>query len=148
MIPGFLALGTATLAIPMPGAIATALARTAGVGVIGAGAIPASQPRCPQPIVDPEATAADLGHGVASVVAFAAWTAIPFVVARTGPEWYRQLHRVLRVTTAVGFVGAAVTTRFDAAGKGLAQRSFLGSVFTSYVATAVHTSGIAPSRWA
>jgi uncharacterized membrane protein len=140
MVPGFMALGTATLAMPVPGTALAALARTAGTGVIGAGLIPASQPRCPQPTIDPEATAADLGHGIVSVVAFTAWTAIPFVAAaQAGPAWYRRLNRVLRVTTAAGFVGAAVTTRLDASVKGLAQRAFLASVFTWYAATAVRS---------
>ncbi len=140
MIPGFLALGTATLVMPVPDGSLATLARTAGLGVIGAGVIPASQPRCPQPMVDPEATAADLGHGIASVLGFAAWTAIPFVAAtRPGPAWYRQLNRVLRLTTAAGFVGAAATTRFDAPVKGAAQRGFLTSVFTWYLATAART---------
>ncbi len=136
MIPGIITLGTATLVMPAPGATITTLTRIAGVGGIAAGAIPASQPRCPQPMIDPEATAADLGHGIAAVIAFTAWAALPLVTAsQPGPTWYRTLSRVLRVTTAIGFVGAAVTTRLDSSIKGLVQRTFLGSVFTWYVAT-------------
>jgi hypothetical protein len=136
MVPGFLALGSATLMMPVPDPTLARLTRIAGAGVIAAGVIPASQPRCPQPMIDPEATATDLGHGVASVVAFAAWTALPFVAsAHAGPQWYRTLNRTLRVTTAAGFAGAALTTRLDSSVKGLAQRTFLGSVFAWYVAT-------------
>ena len=136
MVPGFLALGSATLFMPVDGLTMQRLARVAGVGVIAAGLIPASQPRCPQPMVDPEATATDVGHGVASVAAFAAWTALPFVASGVaGPAWYRNLNLVLRWVTAVGLVGAAGTTRFDAPSKGLTQRMFLGSVFTWYAAT-------------
>ena len=138
MVPGFAALGTASLIMPVPGATLTGLARAAGVGVLAAGAIPASQPRCPQPMADPEANALDVGHGLASVATFLTWTAIPFVAsAQVGPVWYRQLNRAFRVTTSAGLVGAAATTRFDAPFKGLAQRLFLGSVFTWYVATAI-----------
>jgi hypothetical protein len=138
MVPGFAALGAATLLMPVPGPTLTRLARAAGIGVLVAGAIPASQPRCPQPMIDPEAKAIDVGHGLASVAAFLAWTAIPYVAsAQTGPPWYRSLNRGLRVTTTAGFVGAAMTTRFEAPFKGLAQRLFLGSVFTWYVATAI-----------
>lgn len=138
MVPGFAALGTASLVMPVPGARLTELARIAGVGVLAAGAIPASQPRCPQPMVDPEATALDVGHGVVSAATFLTWTVIPFVAgAGTGPTWYRRLNRALRFTTTAGLVGAAVTTRFDAKSKGLAQRLFLGSVFSWYGATAL-----------
>lgn len=138
MIPAIVTLGTSTLMMPVPGAGVTTLSRIAGVGGIGAGLIPASQPRCPQPMIDPEATAADLGHGIAATIAFTAWAAMPFVTAsQPGPPWYRALSRVLRVTTGIGFVGAAITTRFDSPIKGLVQRSFLGSVFTWYFATAI-----------
>lgn len=136
MIPGIVTLGAATLVMPVRGASVTALTRIAGVGAIAAGAIPASRPRCPRPMIDPEATAADLGHGIAAALAFTAWTATPFVTAvQPGPLWYRGLSRVLRATTGAGFVGAAVTTHLDAPLKGLVQRAFLGSVFTWYVAT-------------
>jgi len=139
MVPGFLVLGSATLMMPVPGPTASRIARIAGLGVIAAGIIPASQPRCPQPGIDPEANALDVGHGVASVVTFAAWTALPWAVSRqAAPGWYRRLNRVLRVATSIGLVGAAVTTRFDASFKGLAQRAFLGSVFSWYGATAAN----------
>jgi hypothetical protein len=142
MIPGFAALGASTLMMPVPGSTLARLARVAGIGVIAAGLIPVSQPRCPQPGIDPEATASDLGHGVASVAAFVAWTAMPFVAAsQAGPTWYGKLNRALRLTTAIGLVGAAATTRLDAPFKGLAQRSFLGSVFTWYAATALQPTG-------
>ncbi len=138
MVPGFAALGAATLVMPVPGRTLTRLARAAGVGVLVAGAIPASQPRCPQPMIDPEAKAIDVGHGLASVATFLAWTAIPHVAAaQPGPSWYRSLNRGLRVTATAGLVGAATTTRFDTSLKGLAQRLFLGSVFTWYAATAI-----------
>lgn len=147
MIPGFLALGSATLTMPIPDPTLTRLARIAGVGVIAAGVIPASQPRCPQPGTDPEATVSDLGHGIASVATFAAWTAIPFVAAaHAGPPWYRTMNRMLRVTTAAGFVGAAITTRLESSLKGLVQRTFLASVFAWYVATACRSSRTGPSR--
>lgn len=140
MVPGFAALGAATLVMPVPGTTLTRLARVAGVGVLAAGAIPASQPRCPQPGIDPEATAIDLGHGIASVATFVTWTAIPFVAsARPGPAWYRALNRVLRVTTTVGLAAAAGTTRFDQPTKGAVQRCFLASVFAWYLATAVRS---------
>lgn len=140
MVPGFLALGAGSLTMPVPNPALSRLARVAGVGVIAAGLIPASQPRCPQPMVDPEATASDLGHGIVSVATFLTWTAIPFVAsAQRGPAWYRHTNRVLRVTTAAGLVGAAGTTRFDAPVKGLVQRLFLASVFTWYLATACRT---------
>jgi len=138
MVPGFLALGCSTLMMPVPPGPITRLARIAGVGVLAAGIIPASQPRCPQPVIDPEATITDSGHGVASVAAFAAWTALPYLAAaHAGPPWYRGLNRFLRLTTTAGFVGAAATTQLDSSVKGLVQRGFLASVFTWYAATAV-----------
>lgn len=140
MVPGFAALGAATVMMPVPNLTLARLARIAGVGVIVAGAIPASQPRCPQPKIDPEATASDLGHGIASVATFVTWTAIPFVAsAQPGPAAYRAINRVLRYTTSAGLAGAAGTTRFDSPVKGLAQRLFLGSVFMWYVATAIRS---------
>ena len=141
MVPGFAALGAATLVMPVPGRTVSTLARIAGVGVLAAGAIPASQPRCPQPKFDPEATNSDLGHGIASVVAFAAWTAIPYVArSLAGPSWYRSLCAGLRFSTSLGFASAALTTRFDTRCKGVAQRGFLASVFTWYVGTAIRSA--------
>lgn len=140
MVPGFMALGAATLVMPVDGLTPRRLVRVAGIGVIAAGMIPASQPRCPQPGFDPEANVLDVGHGAASIATFTAWTALPWVVSRgAGAGWYRALNRILRVTTTAGFVGAAGTTRFDASDKGLAQRAFLGSVFAWYAATAANS---------
>lgn len=140
MLPGFMALGGSTLVMPVPDSTTAKLAKVAGAGVITAGLIPASQPRCPQPMADPDAQAIDVGHGIAAAVGFVAWTALPFVAAsRSGPAWYRKLNRTLRYTTTAGCVGAAVTTRLDSSIKGVVQRLFLGSVFTWYVATAVRT---------
>ncbi len=140
MVPGFVALATASAVMPVRDPAAARLTRIAGAGVLAAGLIPASQPRCPQPGIDPEATTSDIGHGIASVAAFVAWTAIPYVASSSlGPAWYLRLNRTLRLTTTGGLVAAAGTTRFDSPVKGLAQRAFLGSVFTWYLATATRT---------
>lgn len=138
MVPGFLALGVSSLLMPMPDPTLARLARLAGVTTIVAGVIPASQPRCPQPVTDPEATASDLGHGVASVVTFALWTAMPITAAlHRGPRWYRRVSGALGVATVVAFVGAGATTRAESPHKGLAQRAFLSTVFAWHIATAV-----------
>lgn len=136
MVPGFAALGTATLLMPVPGRTVRMLTWVAGTGVLAAGVIPASQPRCPQPGTDPEATASDVGHGIASVIAFVAWAALPYVAGAKAPAgWYRRVNRALRFTTTLGFAAAAGTTQLDLRPKGLAQRGFLASVFTWYLAT-------------
>lgn len=138
MVPGFVALGAATLIMPTPAPILAKLARVAGTTTILAGLIPVSQPRCPQPGRDPTATASDVGHAVASVATFMVWTAMPNLAGRHGkPEWYRFVSRVLGFAAGAGFVAAGATTQTDSPYKGLTQRAFLGVVFAWYAATAV-----------
>lgn len=137
MVPGFLALGTSSLLMPMPGPAARRLARLAGATTIAAGLIPASQPRCPRPGTDPDATVLDLGHGVASIATFLLWIAMPVVAAKQpGPRWYRRTSAGLGALALAGFVAAGITTQADSMRKGLAQRSFLATVFTWHLATA------------
>lgn len=144
MVPGFVALGVSSLLMPTPTPTLTRLARVAGTATIAAGLIPASEPRCPQPGRDPAATASDVGHGVASVVTFMAWTAMPNVAGRHGGTgWYRAASRVLGAAAIAGFVSAGATTQMDSPRKGVAQRAFLGVVFAWYGVTAVATG----ARW-
>lgn len=137
MVPGFLVLGASNLLLPAPSPAVGRLARVAGATTIAAGLIPASQPRCPRPGTDPDATALDLGHGVASIATFALWVAMPIVAAKQpGPRWYRRTSAALGVAALAGFVAAGATTQADSPRKGLAQRGFLATVFAWYLATA------------
>ena len=137
MVPGFLALGASQLLAPMPSRTLTTLSRVVGVTTLAAGIIPASQPRCPQPGFDPEATGSDVGHMVASVATFALWTSMPLVASRqNGPAWFREASRVLGIASAVCFVGAGVTTQIESSLRGAAQRAFLATVFSWQLLTA------------
>lgn len=141
MVPGFLALGASQLLAPMPGRTLTTLSRVVGVTTLAAGVVPASQPHCPQPGSDPEATRSDAGHMIASVATFALWTAMPWVASRQdGPAWFRSASRALGVVTAAGFVGAAVTTQVESSVRGAAQRAFLAAVFVWQLLTAARIS--------
>jgi hypothetical protein len=137
MVPGFVALGTSSLVMPMPDPRLRRLARIAGITTIAAGLIPASQPRCPNPVSDPDATALDLGHSIASVATFVLWTAMPLTAALSpGPRWYRRTSALLGATAGAAFVAAGATTQADSANKGLAQRGFFAPVFAWHIATA------------
>lgn len=131
MVPGFVVLAAAQSVLSAPTAALRRLARLAAATTFVAGAVRVSDPRCPQPGFDPDATASDLGHGAASIATFALWTAMPVVAARDEavPPWYRRFARVMVVPTLATFVGAGVTTRFDSPIKGPGQRAFLASVF-------------------
>jgi len=145
MVPGFLALGTSSLLMPLPDPTLARFARIAGITTIVAGLIPASQPRCPQPVTDPEATVLDLGHGIASIATFAIWTAMPITAAvHRGPRWYRCVSGALGLASVVGFAAAGATTRSESPRKGLAQRGFLACIFTWHIATAVYAQRVAP----
>ena len=137
MIPGFMTLGTATLTMPSNHRGTRVLLRVAGAGTILAGGFRCSNMCCPAPTKDPDATAADSAHGIASIVTFVAWTLLPFVDAihRRSPT-SRAITVGNGVATAVGFVVAGLTDRSDDPNKGIAQRVFLGSVFAWYITTA------------
>ena len=136
MIPGFLLLGASSLVADAPTKTLRRVERAAGITTIAAGLIRVSEPRCPQPGLDPLVTSSDIGHGAASIATFAFWTAMPFIAAQESePVWYCRVAHVLRVTTLVMFVTAGLTTRFDSPRKGLAQRAFLMSVFLFQAAT-------------
>jgi Protein of unknown function (DUF998) len=138
MIPGFLTLGAATLAMPSNHRRQRALLRVAGVGTILAGGFRCSDVSCPDPTKDPDATAADSAHAIASIVTFVTWTLLPFVDARhRRSPTSRAITIGNGVATTVGFVAAGLTARSDALNKGIAQRAFLGSVFAWYVTDAV-----------
>jgi hypothetical protein len=83
MIPGFLALGFASMVMPASWAAERRLLRLAGVGTILAGTFRCSDVRCPDPTTDADATVEDAAHAIASIVTFVAWTLLPFVPART-----------------------------------------------------------------
>jgi hypothetical protein len=137
MIPGFMTLGAATLAMPSNHRGQRALLRVAGVGTILAGGFRCSDMCCPDPTKDPEATAVDSAHAIASIVTFVAWTVLPFVdaVQRRSPR-SRAITVGNGVATAVGLVVAGLLDRSDDPNQGIAQRVFLGSVFASYIANA------------
>ncbi len=137
MIPGFMTLGAATLAMPSNRRGQRALLRVAGVGTILAGGFRCSDVTCPDPTKDSEATAADSAHAIASIVTFLTWTLLPFVDAshRRSPT-SRAITIGNGLATAVGFVAAGLTHRSDAPSKGIAQRAFLGSVFAWYITDA------------
>jgi Protein of unknown function (DUF998) len=137
MIPGFMALGAASLAMPGGHRAERVLLRLAGVGTVLAGLFRCSDVRCPDPTTDPEATATDSAHAIASIVTFVCWTLLPFVDAfhRRSPT-SRAITLGHGVATAVGFGAAGMTTRSDDPYKGVAQRVFLGSVFVWYVTSA------------
>jgi hypothetical protein len=138
MVPGFLALAASQLVAPMPGRTLTVLSRVVGVTTLAAALIPASQPHCPQPGSDPEATRSDTGHMVASVTTFALWAAMPWVAFRQdGPAWFQSVSRVLGTASAVGLVGAAATTQTESSVRGAAQRAFLATVFAWQLLAAV-----------
>lgn len=149
MVPGFLALGAANLVMPTTDPVVDRLARAAGVTAALAGLVPASQPRCPTPFRDAEATPSDVGHAVASIATFGLWSAMPVVAVRhAAPGWYRCVSGVLAVTNVVGLVVAAATTNVESEQRGLAQRAFLGSVFAWHVATAIAVRGSdGDGRW-
>jgi len=88
-IPGFTALGAASLSTRSDHRRERALLRMAGMGTILAGLFRCSDVRCPDPTKDPEATAADSAHAIVSIVTFMAWTVLPFVDAsrRRSPSW-------------------------------------------------------------
>jgi hypothetical protein len=137
MVPGFLALGAASLLMPVPSPTARRMARLAGLTTIAAGLVPASQLHCPRPGTDPDATALDVGHGVASITTFVLWIAMPCTAAtQPGPRWYRRTSAALGAAALAGFVAAGVTTRADSPRKGLAQRGLLAPVFAWHLATA------------
>ena len=138
MIPGFLALGAASLVTPAEGTVERALLRAAGIGTVLAGLARCSDVRCPDPTKDPEATPADTVHAAVSILTFVAWTSLPFVEGRRAPSAAgRVLATANGAVTAVCFVGAGLTASRDTASKGVAQRAFLGSVAAWYVRRAV-----------
>ena len=142
MIPGFVALGTSNLLMPTPDPSLTRLTRVAGATTIAAGLVQVSGPRCPQPGFDPDATASDLGHAVASVATFGVWTMLPLVARRVGgPRWYRFVCGVLAVAAVVGIGLAGATTRADSPDKGVIQRAFLGTVFAWHMTTTIASIG-------
>ncbi len=62
---------------------------------------------------------------------------MPVVAAKQpGPRWYRRTSAGLGALALAGFVAAGITTQADSMRKGLAQRSFLATVFTWHLATA------------
>ena len=140
MIPGFMALGAASLAMPSCQRAERALLRVAGVGTILAGLFRCSDVRCPDPTKDPEATGTDSAHAFASIVTFITWTLLPFVDAtgRRSPS-SRAVNVGNGVATLLGFVAAGATARSDDPNKGIAQRVFLGSVFVWYISAAFRT---------
>lgn len=153
MIPGFLTLAVAQSVISAPTPTLRRLARAAAATTLVAGVVRVSDPRCPQPGFDPDATASDLGHGAASIATFVLWTAMPVVAARDHevPAWYRRLAQAMTVPTLTAFLAAGATTRFEASSKGVAQRAFLGSVFlfqaaTGFAASATREPTAVPSR--
>jgi len=140
MVPGFVALGASSLLAPMPDPVIARLSRLAGITTIAAGLIPVSRARCPRPFIDPDATASDVGHGVASVATFALWTAMPIVASvRAEPSTFRSASRVGAIAIAVGFLAAGSTASADSENKGLVQRGFLAAVF-SWLAIAAATA--------
>ena len=142
MVPGFAILAAAQSVVPAPTETLQRLLRTAAVTTFVAGVVRVSDPRCPQPGVDPNVTASDIGHGAASIATFVLWAAMPLAALRDDdllPRWYRRLARVAIMPTIASFVAAGVTTRLDASAKGIAQRTFLTSVFVFLAATGLAT---------
>jgi hypothetical protein len=141
MIPGFVALGLASLTMPSNHRSERALLRASGVGTILAGLFRCSDVRCPDPTRDADATASDAAHQIASVLTFIAWTVLPFVDAkhRRSPK-ARAIVYALGLVTTASFVAAGLTAQSDHPSKGLAQRLFLGSVFAWYLTNAVRSA--------
>jgi hypothetical protein len=142
MVPGFVALAAAQSVLSAPTSTLRWLARAAAATTFVAGVVRVSDPRCPQPGVDRDATASDLGHGAASIATFVLWTTMPVVAAldHEVPVWYRRLARAAAVPTIATFVVAGVTRQLDSSAKGVAQRAFLASVFLFQAATGLATS--------
>ncbi len=142
MVPGFVTLAAGQAVLPAPTPTLRRLARAAAASTLLAGLVRVSDPRCPQPGFDPDATASDLGHALASIAAFVVWTTMPVVAARAFevPGWYRRLALVAAAPTIATLVGAGVTTRLDSSSKGVAQRAFLASVCLFQAATGLATS--------
>ena len=145
MVPGFVALAAANLLMPMRSTPTMVLTRACGLGVLTAGLIPASAPHCPRPGIDPDATRIDMIHTVASVATFIGWTTRPIVAARgDGPRWFRRISAVCAVTTAVSLLIAGATTQSGSPRRGVAQRTFLASVFGWQLIASI--AGASPGR--
>jgi hypothetical protein len=131
MVPGFDVLAAAQWLLATPSRTMKRLARAGAVTTFFAGVVRVSDPRCPQPGVDPDASASDLGHGAASIATFVLWASMPAVAARDHelPAGYRNMARWVIAPTVATFILAGTTTRRDSPAKGAAQRAFLACVF-------------------
>ncbi len=128
MVPGFVALAAAQFVLPAPAPILRRLYRLAALTTALAGVVRVSDPLCPRPGVDTDATASDLGHGAASLVTFGLWTAIPVVASRQDelPRWYRRAARLAIAPTIATLIAAGVTTFRGSPSRGIAAAGVPG----------------------
>lgn len=131
MVPGFVVLAFAQGVLATPSRTLRRLARACAITTFVAGVVRVSDPRCPQPGVDPGATASDIGHGAASIATFVLLASMPVAAARDH-DLSPSLRRVARFAiapTMATFALAGTTTRLDSPAKGAAQRAFLACAF-------------------
>ena len=140
MVPGFLALGGATMALggalrgspaapdPVP-----AMVTIAGLTTIGAGLARNSDPSCPTRGLNngvPQPT--DDAHMAVSFVTFSLWIAAPLVAARRAVDaspGYRRASAVLGLAGLAILVGGSPLARSESKrGSGWAQRAMLVSL--------------------
>jgi hypothetical protein len=151
MVPGFLALGAATVALgrslrgspaapdPVP-----ALVALAGLTTIGAGLARCSDPSCPTRGLDNgEPKPTDDVHVAVSAATFGLWIAAPLVASRRsldGPGWYRRASAALGLVGLATLIGGGPLARSESQrGSGWAQRATLVALLSWQPLAAVAT---------
>jgi hypothetical protein len=140
MVPGFLALGGAQVALgralrgtpAAPDPVPT-MVTIAGLTTIGAGLARCSDPSCPTRGLDNgEPKPTDDAHVVVSAATFALWIATPLVAARRARDasrGYRRVSALLGLGGLAVLVGGSPLARSESQrGSGWAQRAMLVSL--------------------
>jgi hypothetical protein len=152
MIPGFLGLGVASIALarelrgsalaPSP---VVPMMVLAGLTVAGAGLARCSNRSCPTRMLgDPDVMRTDDLHAAFSAATFALWISIPLVAAQRGQSATpvaRRASRVLGLTTLAALLaGGRMAQRPSTRGSGTAQRVMIASAFAWFPLAALAAS--------